>query len=1425
MKTGKRQAKKSFIIVSLIILLISGICGMAEAKSVYAITNHGYMVGPPAKITSYDVNGTAIEPNTVYNSIFETGAYHGPVGVAVDVDEQYLFVSHENIGDPAIIELVNARTMVHEANVAAPNAVNLAGIVFDNEKNKLYAAERNDLKIFVYSWDPSNKILSLDREVLVTDQSGQGELSGLTTCDLALDEKEDLLYVTFILDHSAATNVVYCYNTNDWTFQKRIEIEADGTSYYALTVAVLNNGRDKYLFTGAYYAHNYLVRTDLTDTNAPNSYIKNGIGTSATGLAVDQETGLVYVTAVDNTIKVFDGSVWPSASCYVEDNPNIIGPAGICVESVGGWVELTKVDDVNGCIGPGDEITYTIDYNYPAGLNCPDINDVNIIDELPGEVEPNNPSDPNYNLGDHTYTWYIGTLHPGDAGFVTLKVNVKPCVEPGGTITNCCKIKSGEEVRSIDCEDTPVCSPTLTKVDVNDGNCVTHGDYITYNICYDANGYGDTNVVIVDDLPPELEFISASGDYTQPDANTVVWNIGTLEPNESDCVTLTVKVGCVQPQTQSTITNQCRMTGTCIIEPIYAEANTPVCPNYPTLTKKDDVPEGGCVAPDANITYSICYAANGYGDTNVVITDSLPPEVNFVWASNGGDYNPGSHTVTWDIGTLGPNGSNCLILTVKVNENVVPCEMITNCCEMGGDCLHDIMACEDTRGCWGVVYVDVDANGYNNGTSWEDAYNYLQDALEDANISPGCEVWVAEGTYRPDEGAGVEPNDREATFELINCVGIKGGYAGFGEPEPDARDIGRYETILSGDLKGNDREGVDPYDLLSDPCRAENSYHVVTGSGTDETAVLDGFTITGGNANGPGYPGYPDYYDSGGGMYNYGGWPTYSSPTITNCTFSGNSAYGGYGGGRGGGMYNSGGSPKVTNCIFNGNVAYYGGGMYNYSYPGNSKVTNCTFTGNVAGAYGGGGIYGYNTTVTNCILWDNEGGQISGDANVTYSDVEDGWAGEGNINEDPMLEADGLHLTLCSPCIDAGTNTPAGGLPAKDIDGEERIMNGRCVGEDVVDMGADEYYLEDCNILEFVHCPRPDCRETDVPRDVVLSWRPGIDAATHDVYFGTDYADVRYSNDPNTLPGRGRQDSNSYDPCTGLLKLDTTYYWRIDEVNDTTIWKGAVWHFRTRNYLVVEDFDSYADDDALGAVWTRTAYTGAAISLQTGNTDANLVHDGDGNSMKYEYNSFYRYYSEAYANTTGLNPLPSGIGKDWTANGVKALSLWFYGGLSGRGNLLNDANEQMYVKLTDGSLPAKTAKVPYPIGDMNDIRDANWHEWNIALTEFAGVNLAKVARITIGFGDGNDPAPAPYPEGTVYFDDIRLYVPRCVPERPIGDLNWDCVVDFRDFAVLANEWLDIGCCEADLYEDYKVDLKDLAIMADNWLEEGQMWPR
>ena len=165
-----------------------------------------------------------------------------------------------------------------------------------------------------------------------------------------------------------------------------------------------------------------------------------------------------------------------------------------------------------------------------------------------------------------------------------------------------------------------------------------------------------------------------------------------------------------------------------------------------------------------------------------------------------------------------------------------------------------------------TIYVDADAAAAGDGAGWATAYRFLQDALVFASVPANAvtEIRIAGGLYTPDKSQANPSGtgDREATFQLINGVAIQGGYAGAGEPDPDARNIALHTTVLSGDLLGND-DGPPSNG-------AENSYSVTTGSGTDTTALLDGLTITGGRATA--LPGSPAHQRSGGGVWIVAEW-------------------------------------------------------------------------------------------------------------------------------------------------------------------------------------------------------------------------------------------------------------------------------------------------------------------------------------------------------------------------------------------------------------------------------------------------------------------------------------------------------------------------------------------------------------------------
>ncbi len=290
----------------------------------------------------------------------------------------------------------------------------------------------------------------------------------------------------------------------------------------------------------------------------------------------------------------------------------------------------------------------------------------------------------------------------------------------------------------------------------------------------------------------------------------------------------------------------------------------------------------------------------------------------------------------------------------------------------------------------GVRYAAPTAQGSGNCSNWANACT-LQTAITIARN--GDEIWVKAGVHYP--GAA---GNRSATFTLKSGVAIYGGFAGT-ETQRSQRNWRVNKTILSGDIdnaSSPDAHGGDFINENASQIQGNNAYHVVTGSGTDNTAVLDGFIITAGQANSGSSPN-----SFGGGMYNNSGSPTVanltfsgntassdgggmyndnSSPTLANLTFSGNHASS-----DGGGMYNDYSSPRLTDVIFSDNTASSdGGGMYNYK--SSPKLTDVTFSGNTASDYGGGMFNLFSSpTLTNATFSGNHAAEGGGMSNYSQS--------------------------------------------------------------------------------------------------------------------------------------------------------------------------------------------------------------------------------------------------------------------------------------------------------------------------------------------------------------------------------------------------------------------------------------------------------
>ncbi|MFC5411934.1 putative Ig domain-containing protein [Larkinella bovis] len=381
-----------------------------------------------------------------------------------------------------------------------------------------------------------------------------------------------------------------------------------------------------------------------------------------------------------------------------------------------------------------------------------------------------------------------------------------------------------------------------------------------------------------------------------------------------------------------------------------------------------------------------------------------------------------------------------------------------------------------------VFYVTPTGSGANDGSSWAAAYpgTQLQTAIETASTywqdhqDQTVQVWVAAGVYKPTTGT-----DRTISFTMRDHVGIYGGFLGTEtalSQRPSITHSQPSSTTLSGDIgePGN---------------RDDNTYHVIINYNITlgESAILDGFVVSGGNAD----------YSAGGGISNRG---RSCRPVIRNCSFRGNKA------GSGGGMSNSDASPQVSNCSFIDNLAYVaentgsrGGAVYtslayglpifpfvNCLFQGNSTIgeggaiglslnhpvpstflisTNCTFVDNSAYAGGAVRIIGSSLAILqaiNSLFWGNGGANTFGGFSLTatnclFEETVTRYSGDGNLTATtrPFASETNLQLTPCSPAVNAGDpNSTTATSGTTDLDGNPRFYGGR------IDIGALELQVQ-----------------------------------------------------------------------------------------------------------------------------------------------------------------------------------------------------------------------------------------------------------------------------------------------------------------------------------------------------------------------------
>ena len=281
-----------------------------------------------------------------------------------------------------------------------------------------------------------------------------------------------------------------------------------------------------------------------------------------------------------------------------------------------------------------------------------------------------------------------------------------------------------------------------------------------------------------------------------------------------------------------------------------------------------------------------------------------------------------------------------------------------------------------------------------------------------------------------------------------------------------------------------------------------------------------------------------------------------------------------------------------------------------------------------------------------------------------------------------------------------------------------------------------------------VESPDPANSAVNTTQTPIITWVPGVFAASHEVYFGSD-ADAVKNADTSSPEYKGTWDlgSESFEP--GQLEWDTTYYWRIDEANNANTdspWTGPLWSFTTANFLIIDDMESYNDIDEgepgsnrIYLAWVdgfdNPAVNGSVVgNLNPPIAEQTIIHSGN--------QSMPMAYDNAVGKSEATLTLTSN--RNWTVNGVNTLTIWY------RGNV-NNAAETLYVALNASAVV------------NNDNPDAaqknSWTQWNIDLQTFAdqGINLTNVNTITLGLGNRSNPVAGG--SGMMYFDDIRLYAP------------------------------------------------------------------
>jgi uncharacterized repeat protein (TIGR01451 family) len=665
------------------VLAFAGPVSPVSAKLLYVLGDLRQYPGP---VDIYDIQKPSEMVFKAEHTVTQEAL--GSVGLAMDSRNEFLFVTYE---DSAIVRAVDVRTWTYVTLYSINGATNLAGVVYDNHKKVLYCIDRFTPTLVLLEWDSIKALRQKDNSPV-----SLGDLRGV---GLALDETNDLLFVT------DATNEVSVFRTSDWSLVKTIKL-----SHPAISVAV--DYTRQLLYTGAGYRGDLnLVRYDLASGNETSVQVSDVAG--VIGVTVDDLTGVVYLTTGrDNEmggdeLRAYSSSLELLQNLYVGGNPTGLAlplsgfaanPPGLSKKVVSGVKEIQGIQYAQ----PGGLLTYEVSVDNKA--NWDGLTEVTVQDSLPAEVnfvrvEGLDSAVGQYDGTSHVFTCSLSSLEPNTSVSFRLVGQVKDSASAGTVITNQVLATSQESDPATATAQVTVAyaSLVLKKTVMADPNHIVVGDIVyvapgstlTYDILVanPDNTYPIPQVIAVDTLPQEVEYVAGQGDLGtglyDPTVGAYTQTYTALQPNTVTHFWITVRV-------RDDVAAGTRVKNSVLINglwtpPAQAEAVVVVRHKALNVTKTITKPSGDSsgvvyvnVGETATFQIVVDNADNDLLAHNVLVIDTLPNGVDYVSSGSGGVYYADAHSVSWAVPSLMAGGEERMELVVRVNSAAVPGGVLVN---------------------------------------------------------------------------------------------------------------------------------------------------------------------------------------------------------------------------------------------------------------------------------------------------------------------------------------------------------------------------------------------------------------------------------------------------------------------------------------------------------------------------------------------------------------------------------------------------------------------------------------------------------------------------------------------------------------------------------------------------------------------------